>query len=86
MWWGLSGGGAGYERTSTLWSGWLRKNLYVVVVAVKETPRGGGGRRSKTAERERDEREVGRMAREGERHCEEEEEEDNALTCYARKK
>jgi len=51
-----------------------------VVVAAKEplhggggyerTSRGGGGRRSKIAERERDEREVGRMAREGERHCE----------------
>jgi len=60
---------------SEWWSGWLRKNLHVVVVAVEAKLR-----------RERDEREVGRMAREGERNCEEEEDEDSALTCYARKK
>jgi len=56
----------------------------VVGVVAKEPPRGCGGHRSKTVERERDEKEVGRMAREGESHCEEEE--DNALICYARKK
>jgi len=48
------------------WWWWrLQKNLHVVVVAEEAKQ-----------QRERDEREVGRMAREGERHCEKEEEED----------